>query len=162
MHQVSGLFQRMAALFCFGIASHHNFFPNCYILQHSCCCCSYECRHLRNLFSLDFTPLSITGSDNYLILFGVTIVGIWNLDFFRYLYPPFCISPHYSTLSVISFEYIIAFYPLVLVFLTYISIELYDKDYSSFGSPSSGACLSSTEKIGNLYLITPSMPNQIL
>ncbi len=40
---------------------------------------------------------------------------------------------HQSTLfdtSVISFEYIIAFYPLVLVFLTYISIELYDRDYA--------------------------------
>ncbi len=31
---------------------------------------------------------------------------------------------------MISFEYIIAFYPLVLVFLTYISIELYDRDYA--------------------------------
>ncbi len=81
---------------------------------------------------MDFSPVSITDSDNYnyLILFMVTIGGIWNLDFFRYLYPPFCISPHYSTLSVISFEYIIAFYPLVLVFLTYISIELYDRDYA--------------------------------
>ncbi len=82
------------------------------------------------LFGLDFTPLSITGSDNYLILLGVTIGGIWNLDLFRYFYPSFCISPHYSTLSVISFEYIIAFYPLVLVFLTYISIEMYDRDYA--------------------------------
>ncbi len=90
-------------------AAHMNFFLNCYILQHSCCCCS------------------ITDSDNYLILFVVTVGGIWNLDFFRYIYPPFCISPHYSTISVISFEYIIAFYPLVLVFLTYISIELYDR-----------------------------------
>ncbi len=82
------------------------------------------------LFGLDFTPLSITGSDYYLILLGVTIGAIWNLDFFRYFYPSFCISQHYSTLSVISFEYIIAFYPLVLVFLTYISIELYDRDYA--------------------------------
>ncbi len=82
------------------------------------------------LFGLDLSPSSITGSDNYLILFMVTIGGMWNLDFFRYFYPSFCISPHYSTLSVISFEYIIAFYPLVLVFLTYISIELYDRDYA--------------------------------
>ncbi len=78
------------------------------------------------LFGLDFSPLSTTDSNNYLILFGVTIGGVWNLDFFRYIYPPLCISQHYSTLSVISFEFI---YPLVLIFLTYISIELYDRDY---------------------------------
>ena len=64
-----------------------------------------------------------------LTLFLITIAGTWNLDFFRYVYPPFCISNHYSTLQVLSFEYIIAFYPLMLIILTYISIELYDKDY---------------------------------
>ncbi len=129
MHQVSGLFQRMAALFCSGIASHHNFFPFCNIRAAAAHMNAVICISQLILFSLDFAPLSITDSNNYLILFMVTIGGIWNLDFFRYIYPPFCISPHYSTLSVISFEYIIAFYPLILVFLTYISIELYDRDY---------------------------------
>ena len=57
------------------------------------------------------------------------ITGIWNLDFFRYIYPPFCISIHYSTLQVLAFEYIIALYPLVLITTAYICIELYDKNY---------------------------------
>ena len=56
----------------------------------------------------------------------LTILGIWNLDFFRYIYPPFCISTHFSTLQVLAFEYIIAFYPLLLIIITYICIELYD------------------------------------
>ena len=59
----------------------------------------------------------------------LTIVGVWNLDFFRYIYPPFCISIHFSTLQVLAFEYIIAFYPLLLIIITYIGIELYDKNY---------------------------------
>ena len=42
----------------------------------------------------------------------LTITGIWNLDFLRYVFPPFCISLHYSTLQVLAFEYIVAFYPL--------------------------------------------------
>ena len=57
----------------------------------------------------------------------ITILGIWNLDFFCYTYLP---SPfHQSTLLNFSFEYIIAFHPLLLIIITYIGIELYDKNY---------------------------------
>ena len=83
------------------------------------------------MFTVNFQPSTIMNSQNYsyLVKLLVTITGIWNLDFFRYIYPPFCISTKYSTLKVISFEYIIAFYPLILVISTYIGIELYDRDY---------------------------------
>ena len=58
----------------------------------------------------------------------VTLFGIWNLDFFQYTFPPFCIDKNYSTLRVLSFGYINAFYPLALLIITYICIELYDKN----------------------------------
>ena len=56
----------------------------------------------------------------------LTIYGIWNLEFFRYLIPPFCIDRHVTNIHVLMFEYISAFYPLCLVLITYILIQLHD------------------------------------
>lgn len=56
---------------------------------------------------------------------------VWNLEpgFLRYVLPPFCIgSPIKSSLHVLSLEYIVAIYPLVLISTTYVCIELHDRD----------------------------------
>ena len=55
----------------------------------------------------------------------VSFLGIWNLDFFRLLYPPFCLHPNASTLQVLSLDYIIAAYPLALIILTYTLVRLH-------------------------------------
>ena len=52
--------------------------------------------------------------------------SIWNLDFFRSLYPPFCLHPHLSALQVLSLDYIVAVYPMILVLLTYLLVKLHD------------------------------------
>ena len=54
--------------------------------------------------------------------------GIWNLDFFRYLIPPFCVSDQISPLHAITLEYIVAFYPLLLTVIVYICIQLHARD----------------------------------
>ena len=51
-----------------------------------------------------------------------TLSGVWNLDFFRYLIPPFCVSDQISPLHVVALEYIVAFYPLLLTIVVYICI----------------------------------------
>ena len=51
--------------------------------------------------------------------------SIWNLDFFRTLYSPFCLHPNASTLQVLSLDYIIAAYPLALIILTYTLVRLH-------------------------------------
>ena len=51
--------------------------------------------------------------------------GIWNLDFFRLAYAPFCLYPNTSTLKVLSLDYIIAAYPLTLIILTYTLVRLH-------------------------------------
>lgn len=38
----------------------------------------------------------------------MTVLSFWNLDFFRALYPPFCLSPHLTTLQVLLLDYLIA------------------------------------------------------
>ena len=49
--------------------------------------------------------------------------GIWNLDFFKDIYSPFCVHPSMTTLSAISMDYTVALYPLVLLIFTFILIE---------------------------------------
>ena len=51
------------------------------------------------------------------------LYGIWNLDFFRNIYSPFCVHPSMTTLSAIAMDYTVALYPLVLLIFTFILIE---------------------------------------
>ena len=55
-----------------------------------------------------------------------SIYGIWNLDFLRLVYTPFCLQPHTNTLQVLALDYIIAVYPLLLIALSYLLVLLYD------------------------------------
>ena len=57
-----------------------------------------------------------------------TLSGVWNLDFFRYLIPPFCVSDQTSPLHVVALEYIVAFYPLLLTVIVYICKQLHARD----------------------------------
>ena len=54
------------------------------------------------------------------------LYGIWNLDFGRSLYKPFCLYPHLSEFHVIALDYCLALYPLFLILLTYILLQLHD------------------------------------
>ena len=59
---------------------------------------------------------------------GLTLIyGIWNLDFFRMVYKPFCLHPSMSTIQIMSLDYAIAVYPLILVFVTYLLIKLHER-----------------------------------
>ena len=67
------------------------------------------------------------------IIYFITIVlstfyGFWNLDFFRYVIPSFCVSDQLTPLQVVALEYVVAFYPLLLIVTTYICVELHARD----------------------------------
>ena len=56
--------------------------------------------------------------------------NILNLDFTPFIYNyVMCISPNTPPLGVISFWYVIGFYPLLLLLLLYVWITLYDNGY---------------------------------
>ena len=50
---------------------------------------------------------------------------MWNVDFLRLLYTPFCLHPNATTLQVLSLDYVIAAYPLALIILTYTLVRLH-------------------------------------
>ena len=58
----------------------------------------------------------------------ITFYGIWNLDFFRSTIPPFCVSENITTLHAVALQYLPAFYPLLLIVVTYVLIELHDRN----------------------------------
>ena len=64
-------------------------------------------------------------------LFRATFVfyGMWNLEFFSSILPAACISENLNTLQAITLRYVSAFYPLLLIFLTYIFIKLYEYNF---------------------------------
>ena len=69
------------------------------------------------LADLDIVPYPMA-SISAKILF--TIYGIWNLDFFRTLIPHICVSTKIDTLQALTLDYAIAFYPLILLVITYV------------------------------------------
>lgn len=63
---------------------------------------------------------------DFMLKYLATVYGIWNLDFFRSLYTPFCLNPNMPMLAVISLDYAVALYPIFLIMLTYVLLTVYD------------------------------------
>ena len=59
--------------------------------------------------------------------FFMTLYSLWNLDFFRTLYAPFCLHPKLTAIQILALDYAIAVYPLVLITLTYVTVTLHDR-----------------------------------
>ena len=55
--------------------------------------------------------------------------GIFNLDFMSNVVPPFCVSSNLSLYHRAILGYITAFYPMLLIVVTWICIELHDRNF---------------------------------
>ena len=55
----------------------------------------------------------------------VIFYGFWNLDFFRHILPPFCVSSELKDVHIYLIDYISSFYPLCLICFTWIIIKLH-------------------------------------
>ena len=60
----------------------------------------------------------------------ITLYGIFNLDFCHYnTFPPYCLSNKLKFIHITAFGYISAFYPILLIFLTWVCIELHGRNF---------------------------------
>ena len=57
----------------------------------------------------------------------VSFYGIWNLDFFKAFYSDLCLG--IGILLTLALDYVIAVYTLLLMIITYLLIDLYDRNY---------------------------------
>ena len=55
----------------------------------------------------------------------ITILGVSNLDFFRLVIPPLCISSSLKAINTLIIDYITALYPILMTILVYALIELH-------------------------------------
>ena len=71
----------------------------------------------------------ITGFPYMALQVVLVLCGIWSLDFFRPVTPPFCVSSHIKTIHALALEYLVAFYPIFLILITYTCIKLHDNNF---------------------------------
>ena len=69
---------------------------------------------------------SVSGKYKILMQIIATCYGFWNLDFFSYIIPSFCIKEGMSTLTVVALEYTVALYPIFFTVVVYYCITLHD------------------------------------
>ena len=63
------------------------------------------------------------------IKIGLLLYRVFNLEFGHYLIPPFCISSKLKSIHLACLGYISAFYPLILIYLTWICVELHGRNF---------------------------------
>ena len=68
---------------------------------------------------------ALPASSKHLVDTYISFMSIWNLDFFKEFYTPFCLHPHTSMLQILSLDYLTAVYPLVLIAIVYIVVTLH-------------------------------------
>ena len=59
----------------------------------------------------------------------LSIICAVNLEFFRIVYHPLCLHPKANVPQILSLDYIVALYPFLLIFITYVLITAHDKQY---------------------------------
>ena len=77
------------------------------------------------------TSIMFTQNENISMYVKVVdaLYGVFHLEFFHFLLPPFCISSRLKSIHVASFGYISLFYPLLLIFLTWVCVELHGRNF---------------------------------
>ena len=76
-----------------------------------------------------FLHTSLQKHPIYLIIIKITLAlyGVWNFDFFRTFYSDICLGIGF--LPTLALDYVIAVYPLLLMAITCLLVNLYDKNY---------------------------------
>ena len=78
------------------------------------------------LSSVIFTK---TGNANAVTKLILVLYGIFDLDFISHAVPPFCVSKDLRLYHRVFLGYITAFYPIMLIIITWICIELHDHNF---------------------------------
>ena len=76
------------------------------------------------------TVISIKSDQNYILQALLAVCDFINLEFLHHIIvPPFCISSKLHDIHIVLLGYLSAFYPLCLILLTWICIELHDCNF---------------------------------
>ena len=62
-------------------------------------------------------------------LIALSLSDLWNLDFGCHNLSLFCVSERLTTHNALLLDYVIGFYPMILIFITYVFIKLHDNNF---------------------------------
>ena len=87
------------------------------------------------------------------------LCGVWSLDFFRSVIPPFCVSSNIKTVHILVLQYLVAFY---LILITYSCIKLHDNNFrpvesAMHGSHFTDVLFNSLQEEMGLHSAVPSI-----
>ena len=79
-------------------------------------------------FGSGFYVTLMCSTNKKVVVALLTLLGVWNLDFFRLLLPYKCISTFTRFSNVLLLDYVIAIYPLLITVFIFVMIELHDRN----------------------------------
>lgn len=77
---------------------------------------------MMSTYSLSQLYVVLSSSGEYariIVRVAIMLYSVWNLDFFRSVYPSFCLHPNMSALGILSLDYLVAICPIAAVLITY-------------------------------------------
>ena len=97
-----------------------------------------------NMFSFNFVKLQLPLPLATVGRVSMALADVWNLHFFRFVLPPFCLSDRMTGIHVHMLNFLTAVYPVLLMVTAYIAIELHARNYRCihFVWKPFGICLS--------------------
>ena len=81
------------------------------------------------IIDLGYPISEIVFQMKYFMIVVIAFYDMWNLDFFKYILPPFCLSSHLKQTHIALFGYISVIYPLCLIIITLMCIELHGHNF---------------------------------
>ena len=72
---------------------------------------------------------NISFNDSTFLKVVSSFYELWNLEFFRYFLPEFCLTKKLTGLHMMALQYVSALYPLFLVAVLYLCIELHARGF---------------------------------
>ena len=78
--------------------------------------------------AISYSGIDTLDQMKYSLSIASVFHGIWNLNFFRYVTPPFCISPKLQIIHIVYLQSISTIFPFFLIVITWIVIELYSRN----------------------------------
>ena len=87
----------------------------------------------RHSFIYDYLQQHVSLSLRVLFDLSVTVSQFWSLQFLKAIIPPFCISEKLTGIHVNMLNFVPAIYPLVLVIISCILMELHARNYRIIG-----------------------------
>lgn len=71
-------------------------------------------------------PVDLFPPTNPLLRVVLVVYGIWNLDFFRYVLPPFCVNSNLQLVHIYLLGYVSIIFPILLIVISWICVEIHD------------------------------------